>query len=143
MSQDGTSFTDTFEDQSYAPAFRYTYRVSAFNVKGYSSEIIAYITTPGAPLAPNTVAAAGYSGPIRVKLTWKNSSNVQDTVEVERSVTGTGFAPLSAGLSGTATSYEDLSAAAGKTYYYRLRAHTTEGGYSNYSAVVSATTPRR
>lgn len=138
-----TSFTDLFEDQPYTPATNYFYRVSAFNVAGYSRSQIASFVTPGAPLAPTSVTPAASTAPLKITVKWKNNSNTQDYLEVERSDNGTTFAQPGVQVSGASTSYIGTAVVVSHTYYYRVRAHSTNGSYSEYSAVVNATTPRR
>jgi hypothetical protein len=140
---DTAAYTDTFEDQSYTPAFKYIYRISAFNVAGYSTGATLEVITSGAPLAPSSVKALASTAPIRINLTWKNNTNTQDFAAIERSDNGGSFAPLTILTSATVTSYSDTAVVASHTYYYRLRSHSTNGFYSAYSAVVSATTPRK
>ncbi|WP_395144504.1 hypothetical protein [Armatimonas sp.] len=142
-------FTDNFEDQSYKPAYRYSYRISAFNVAGYSTGATLDVVTPGVPLAPSGLVVGTYSSPLRVRIGWRNNSNTQDSVVVERSENGGSFAPLTTLTDSTASSvgsivyYYDAAVVGNRTYSYRLRSHSTNGSYSSYSAVVSATTPRR
>ncbi len=140
---DSVSFTDTFEDQSYRPAYRYVYRVSAFNTAGYSVYATTELVTQGAPLPPSGVTLRVQSAPIRVRLTWTNNSNTQDSIDIERSSNGEAFEPPVSLNTGSETAYEDATASPNTTYSYRLRVHSPSGGYSPYSATVTVKTPRK
>lgn len=85
---------------------------------------------PAAPPAPVDLAATASVS--QVNLAWVEGSNIQTGFTIERSTNNISFIQI--GTAGpTASTYNDPTALAGTTYYYRVKAMGTAGnsGYSN------------
>jgi len=151
-STDGASFTQvgsaaadakTFSDPTVIQAMAYTYRVSAFNVKGYAPFSEVTVSTPGSPLTltnrvPGVISASS------LKARWGNNSNVQTGVVVEWSKSSSFATTLgSATVGGAATEYTFTGLTKNTTYYVRVKAQRTGYPDSLYSAITSATTATR
>ncbi len=95
----------------------------------------SFTIASSAPSVPGSLAASG--GISNVGLNWAASSGSGTiTYNILRSTTsGSGFSPLATGVS--ATTYTDLTALNGTTYYYVVQA-TSSGGTSANSSEVSA-----
>jgi hypothetical protein len=93
-----------------------------------------------APAAPAALAATAPSS-VRVDLTWLGKSSDEKGFRIERSTTSAtaDFSDLAHVGTGV-TNYADKGVAPEKTYWYRVCA-TNAAGDSQYTAVVSATTP--
>jgi hypothetical protein len=97
------------------------------------------VVTPTAPAAPSGLAASPVSQ-TQINLTWTDNASNETGFIVERSVNGTdGWAQVGTPPQ-NATGFSDATAAAGSTYYYRVRA-TNGVGPSADSNVANATTP--
>jgi hypothetical protein len=90
------------------------------------------------PQAPSGLAATAVSSS-RIDLSWNDVSG-ETEYRVERSPDGSNSWTQIASPSVNQTTYSDLLVSAQQTYYYRVRA-VNSGGFSQYSGVVSATTP--
>jgi hypothetical protein len=96
-------------------------------------------TTVQPPATPGTLTAVAAS-PTQVNLAWGDLSSNETGFKVERSPDGTnGWAQIGTVNAGV-TTYQDTTAAASTTYFYRVRAYNTAGD-SGYTNVASATTP--
>lgn len=73
-----------------------------------------------APAAPSDLVARPRSQ-TWVDLSWTNNSTNEQRIIIERSTDGTNFTPLDSVLAGI-SQYLDITASAGTTYYYRLKA---------------------
>ena len=94
------------------------------------------------PLDPPTSLTATPVSTTRVDLAWEDASADESDFHVERALLGTGaFAEVTV-VAGTALlGLTDTGLQCGRGYDYRIRAHRhVDGGYSAYSAVVSAVT---
>ncbi len=143
----GTSSGTSFSDTTGIGQTVYYYVVRAYdaagNRSGNSNQVS--ITFPGTavdnipPTPPAGLTALGTSASI--DLAWAASTdNVGVTAySVLRSTKAdSGYASI-ATLGGTTLLYSDISGAAGKTYFYKVRAADAAGNVSSDSNVVSAT----
>jgi hypothetical protein len=95
-----------------------------------------------APSAPLDLSAS----PIRdsssmLALSWANTSDVAQNVQVERKTGAGGTYEQIATLSGTATTYFDTNLEAGTQYYYRVQASDFAGA-SDYSNEANSSPPK-
>ena len=126
----------TYSDATAVPGAAYYYRVAAFNSGGnspYSNTAMA----GAVPTAPSQLTATAVSVS-EIDLTWTGVSSDQVGYTVERSTNNSTFVQI-ASLPSASLSYSDVAAAAGTTYYYRVRAVNSFGS-SPPSNVASATT---
>ena len=135
--ENATGMTDT----NVAPGVTYTYRARARGFMGLSdpSNTVEIIIPPlNAPAAPSNLTA-DMSG-IHVALNWQDNSTNESQFHVER-CQGEGctdFAWLDA-RGANVTTMTDISAAAGESYSYRVRAWNADG-HSSYSNVATIMT---
>ncbi len=123
----------------------YTYRVRAYNASGnsaYSNAASgATLTAPVPPSAPTNLTAAAVSRS-QINLAWTDNATNEDGFAIER-CTGavcTKFAQI-ATVGANVKTFSNTNLRKGTTYTYRIRAYNG-GGYSEYSDIVRATTPR-
>jgi hypothetical protein len=92
------------------------------------------------PPAPSNLDAMAVN-PVRIDLTWTDSTSSETHVYVERSLDGlTGWTQI-ASLNPDTTSYQNTGLVCDTTYYYRVRTfNSATTDYSGYSNVDSATT---
>jgi predicted esterase len=136
-----TSFTDSLLSTNTT----YYYRLKAINTFG-SSNFTATVSaktqvTPTPPTAPSNLAGSAVSG-TQINLTWKDNTTTETAYEVFRSTNNNTNYLLIATLpanAGAQVTYEDKGLFANQLYYYRVRARN-DGGPSNYSNAISATT---
>jgi fibronectin type 3 domain-containing protein len=91
------------------------------------------LTVPAAPT--NLTAAVAKNG--QVTLNWRDNSNNETGFQIERSSDGSVFTAI-ATVATNIRKYQDSTAAAGQTYFYRVAAKNNVG-LSSYSNTV--TTP--
>ncbi len=132
----------TYSDTTVSANTTYYYRVRARNASGDSSYLTEQsVTTPSAsaPTAPSALSLNVISA-TQVNLTWTDNSNNETSFRIERK-TGSGGTYAEIGSTATnVNTYSDTTAAAGTTYFYRVRARNGVGD-SAYCAEQSATTP--
>ncbi|HEX8169921.1 MAG TPA: fibronectin type III domain-containing protein [Thermoanaerobaculia bacterium] len=130
-----------FDDLSATPGTLYRYRVFAFNAAGSSAASqIAEITTANvAPAAPSLLTATAVS-PTQVHLAWTDPASNEDGFRVDRcsGAACTNFAQI-AQTAANVVAYDDLSAAPGTLYRYRVFAFNAAGS-SAASAIAEITT---
>ena len=90
------------------------------------------------PAAPSVLSATAVSSS-SVNLKWQDNATNEISFKIERSTDNAVFTQIAMVGTGV-TSFSDNSAAAGTTYYYRVRASNLAGD-SAYSNTASATTP--
>lgn len=111
------------------------YRVVAYNGNG-NSTATTEVKVVTLPLAPDNLQASGEGGKITV--TWTDRSARETGYRVERATAGGLFSEI-ASLPANTTKYLDESLTTGTEYRYRVRAHSTTAGFSNYSVAVLIT----
>lgn len=128
----------------------YVYILNNNNItsqNGYPVTIVGTVNPPSvppvdiqAPSVPSSFSATA-SG-TQIVLSWAAAT---DNVSVSRYLLERSNTSASSGFSQmaiiTANSYSDTSLNSGATYYYRVRAQDAAGNISDYSSIVSATTP--
>jgi hypothetical protein len=92
------------------------------------------------PAAPSALLVRTVSK-TQVDLRWKNNSGNETAFAIERSTDGRRFAQIATVAAGT-TAYSSTGLAAGKAYFYRVRAINGSGN-SAYSNIACAGAPRR
>ena len=142
-----TGYTDT----PLQPATAYRYVVYAYNAAGQSpaSNALEATTFPSVtpPNAPTNASASitEQGGTWFVSLRWRDRSFNEEGYYVERSVNQADWTRI-ADLPGSVTArygtYDDLTAAAGTTYYYRVQSYRGGGSaVSGWSNTASVATP--
>mgnify|MGYP003230447415 FL=1 len=132
----GTTTSTSYVNTGAAVGKTYYYKVRALNVDGaagaYSSTVsgAAKAVAPAAPTVTMTYSDSG-----KPKLTWSAVSGATSYRVYRSESRGTGYSLLG---TTTSTSYVNTGAAAGKTYYYRVKA-VNSAGTSAYSNIVSGT----
>ena len=130
----GTTTSTSYVNTGAAVGKTYYYKVRALNVDGaagaYSSTVsgAAKAVAPAAPTVTMTYSDSG-----KPKLTWSAVSGAASYRVYRSESRGTGYSLLG---TTTSTSYVNTGAAAGKTYYYRVKA-VNSAGTSAYSNIVS------
>jgi len=131
----------TFDVQNLLGGFKYYFRIRAVNAatKSIWSKIVDTITDydPNLPLTPRNLQGTALSE-TEVSLTWDDRSNNETGFEIERSVNGINFIPLTT-LAADITTHTDNGLNLASRYYYRVRAKNTFGN-SYYSNVVTVIT---
>ncbi len=117
----------------------YYYRLRTLNYKGYSAySSVVSATTLNIPNTPiNLVAnALGYSS---INLSWTITDDVAFGFSIYRStLPNSGFVRIDSVINPGLVFYQDRTANANTTYYYRIRAFNA--GVSGFSTIASATT---
>jgi fibronectin type 3 domain-containing protein len=126
----------TYNDTSAALGTTYYYVVYAVTTADGASPASTEqsVTTPAswAPTAPTGLAAVPDAS--KVALSWNSVANAASYTVRRSTTSGSGYADLAPGLTGT--TYSDTSAIIGTTYYYVVTA-TNAGGSSGNSSEVS------
>lgn len=138
--------TVSYSDTSVVNSTPYYYVVTATNSTGTSSNSSQVTATPmaaapAAPTAPTsfTVTIVSTSA---LTLNWTDATANATTYTLERCAGSgcSGFAVVSAAISGGARTYADTSLTAGTLYRYRLKAVNSSGS-SSYTTIAEATVP--
>ncbi len=126
-----------FTDLKLSSGTTYFYRVAA-HIDGDDvvSDVVSATTTGVTPAAPVLLSATGSA--TSVDLAWSDVDG-ESGYQIERSPDGTSWAQLGTTGQGV-TSYVDNGLASATTYYYRVVAMTSDGGSSDPSAALPATT---
>ena len=131
----GTTTSTSYVNTGASTGTTYYYRVKAVNRNGMASgysNIVSCKAKAAAPAAPSVTAGNSSTG--KPRLTWKAVSGAVSYRIYRSESRGTGYSLLG---TTTATSYVNTGAAAGKTYYYRVKAVNRDGMASGYSNIVS------
>ena len=130
----GTTTSTSYVNTGAAVGKTYYYKVRALNVDGAAgaySSTVSGAAKAVAPAAPTVTMTHSDSG--KPKLTWSAVSGAASYRVYRSESRGTGYSLLG---TTTSTSYVNTGAAAGKTYYYRVKA-VNSAGTSAYSNIVS------
>ena len=131
----GTTTSTSYVNTGASTGTTYYYRVKAVNRNGMASgysNIVSGKAKAAAPAAPTVTAGNSSTG--KPRLTWKAVSGAVSYRIYRSESRGTGYSLLGTTSS---TSYVNTGAAAGKTYYYRVKAVNRDGMASGYSNIVS------
>ena len=131
----GTTTSTSYVNTGASTGTTYYYRVKAVNRNGMASgysNIVSGKAKAAAPAAPSVTAGNSSTG--KPRLTWKAVSGAASYRIYRSESRGTGYSLLGTTSS---TSYVNTGAAAGKTYYYRVKAVNRDGMASGYSNIVS------
>jgi titin len=132
-----------FVDTTMAPGQAYAYRVRARNSAGASaySNTVSLSVPSSVPSAPTGCTAAAISS-ARVRLSWGDASNNEETFEVWRDyVSGSGeWTCICGEIRANAGSYLDTTMLPGGVYSYTVRARNSAGVSAN-SNTVTITAP--
>ena len=131
----GTTSSTSYVNTGVAAGKTYYYRVKAVNRDGMASgysNIVSGKAKAAAPAAPSVTAGNSSTG--KPRLTWKAVSGAVSYRIYRSESRGTGYSLLGTTSS---TSYVNTGVAAGKTYYYRVKAVNRDGMASGYSNIVS------
>ena len=131
----GTTTSTSYVNTGASTGTTYYYRVKAVNRNGMASgysNIVSGKAKAAAPAAPSVTAGNSSTG--KPRLTWKAVSGAVSYRIYRSESRGTGYSLLGTTNS---TSYVNTGAAAGKTYYYRVKAVNRDGMASGYSNIVS------
>ena len=131
----GTTTSASYVNTGAAAGKTYYYRVKAVNRDGMASgysNIVSGKAKAAAPAAPSVTAGNSSTG--KPRLTWKAVSGAVSYRIYRSESRGTGYSLLG---TTTSASYVNTGAAAGKTYYYRVKAVNRDGMASAYSNIVS------
>ncbi|CAG4988373.1 hypothetical protein DYBT9275_00067 [Dyadobacter sp. CECT 9275] len=140
IGETGTNGTK-YQSTGLLPATRYWYRVRAKNSVNPSSYTnVADATTKDVvPSKPRSFSATAVSYQ-QIDLTWADVSGNETGFEIEISKDGSQFSRLTTTQS-NAEKYESKGLSELTTYYYRIRSLNAIG-YSEYSDIAQATTPK-
>ena len=131
----GTTTATSYVNTGASTGTTYYYRVKAVNRNGMASgysNIVSGKAKAAVPAAPSVTAGNSSTG--KPRLTWKAVSGAVSYRIYRSESRGTGYSLLGTTSS---TSYVNTGAAAGKTYYYRVKAVNRDGMASAYSNIVS------
>lgn len=126
-----------YADTSVQPAVSYSYRVRAYtNSGGYTAYSNLATQAQSIASAPSDLRASA-SG-MALTLTWTHNALYAEGYEIERKRGAGGTFVVIGSSGGTGTNFTDWAIEPAVTYYYRVRAYTTAGGYTAYSNEVGA-----
>ena len=131
----GTTTSTSYVNTGASTGTTYYYRVKAVSRNGMASgysNIVSGKAKAAAPAAPSVTAGNSSTG--KPRLTWKAVSGAVSYRIYRSESRGTGYSLLG---TTTSASYVNTGAAAGKTYYYRVKAVNRDGMASGYSNIVS------
>jgi hypothetical protein len=113
-------------DSSATPGLKYTYRVRAYNATGESAPSSAADFTPSVPTAPSSLSVSLNAEGLAVALIFWEQSRNETGFEVQRSVDGTTFIPLTNAPPRAGTDnqvfYVDPDISGHRRLWYRVRA---------------------
>ena len=130
----------TLKDLTVEEGTQYGYKVRAYNAyttSGWSN--IDYETTPWTqPAKPTNLNAEASEG--MIELWWQDNSHNETGFKIIRKKEGESSFSHLENVGKNVTHYQDTTAEAGYTYYYKVRAYNPVH-YSSYSNVASAEIP--
>lgn len=109
-----------------------------FNVGQYAVNGTIVTSTSTSINAPTDLTATSVNTS-RIDLSWADNADNETGYQVQRSSNGSTWSTIADALPADSTTYSDVSAAAGSTYYYRVRAFN-DSTNSDYSNQATATT---
>jgi hypothetical protein len=114
--------------------------ITASNGGPWSDTFNISVSCIAPPTAPTSLTASAASS-TQVDLNWQDNASDETAYHIERSPDGsTAWSEIDSVAAGV-TSYNDTGLECSTTYYYRVRAfRASDGAYSDYSNVDSATT---
>ncbi|RAW01343.1 fibronectin type III domain-containing protein [Pseudochryseolinea flava] len=139
--------TTSYAHTGLAPGSTHYYKIRAISANNASALVGPTNKTtsnsPAAPNAPNNLVANAISA-TQVNLSWNDNSTSEVGYELQRSSAnvGTSFVTI-ATTAANATTFGDTQLTGHSTVYYRVRARGAGNNHSNYTTVVSVTTPNR
>lgn len=135
----GSNIT-TYTDNGLTAFTTYFYQVRASNSGGPSGYAgpVQVKTLDNIPVAPINLGAVPLSNS-SIQLSWTDKSNNELGFEVQRSLDGSTFTPVTTSLAPDATQFTDSGLAGNTIYTYRVRAFNS-GGNSAFTNEASATT---
>lgn len=113
-----------YNDIDACPGTSYQYRVIAVGT-GWETAPSNIFAAPATATPAVPVLTATRGSEAQVNLTWTDSNTDQSGYNLERSLDGTNYTALAAGLAGTARAFNDTTATPGATNHYRLTAYKT------------------
>ncbi|MBA3869349.1 MAG: DUF11 domain-containing protein, partial [Anaerolineae bacterium] len=134
----------SYSDNTVTCGIPYYYRVRAYRsntaqFSGYTT--VQSTTTLCSTLNAPTSLAIFSALPAQVNINWVDQSNNESAFAIERSADGaTGWTVIDS-VNANVTGFSDNSVTCEASYYYRVRATSTNGQVSDYSNVVHAVTP--
>lgn len=144
-SHDGTSFaqvaavpgnTENYTDTGLSETTQYWYRVQAFNDTGRSD--YSNIAWASSSLMPPAGLTATPVTSFQINISWQDNSMAEAGYQIEWSVNGVNFTPLTVVPANT-TTYTHGGLIEATKLWYRVRAYNASG-YSEYSNTASETT---
>ena len=132
------------ETHQYAAAGNYTITVQVTdNDGGSTTETRSLVVSTSPPATPSNFRVQSVAVN-RIDLAWTDASNNEDGFAIERCSSKTKCTTFVevARVGANVATYADNTVTGNTQYLYRMRAFNG-GGQSNYTAVVSAKTPRR
>jgi hypothetical protein len=129
------SWLRSYRDEGRATEQQVCYRIVALNSFGEALPSNVDCTTP--PAAPAKLAAKSLDEH-GIGLTWADLSAAEDGYEVQRAQEDFVWSVI-ATLPANASAYTDAALAVDTRYWYRVRA-TKDGGFSEFSSIVSTVT---
>lgn len=137
-SPDATISATSFAETNLTDGVSYSYKVTAFNSTGESAAgAVASATPQVSPPAPTQLSAGIGTTSTTVSLHWAASPGVSEYMVERAMIVGGGWATIASDVQGT--SFNDVDATNGRTYYYTVTAVTPAGEQSADSNVATIT----
>lgn len=129
-----------YTDNTVLPNSDYSYRIRAYNFKGFSGySNLCSLSTHNIIAGPTDLTCYAVSSN-QVDLAWINNAYNEDGYLIERKTAGTGRYQVIATVPVDTMSYQDTTVTANAGYYYRVRAYNSTG-FSCYSNECGVITP--
>ena len=124
----GTATSTSYTDKNVSAGKTYYYTVKTVNSDGKTSATATSVSVVRLTVPSLTSASSTSSG---VKITWAKVSGAKTYRVYRRSSTSDSWTKIA---DTTSTSYTDKTAVSGKTYYYTVRAYSSDGSSSSYDS---------